>query len=70
VRTRGRNGSYERHFENRQITEKLEVPRESCGMYSIVLHGVKSPIGIGLVIANYYLWAVVWNRIVGSMPRS
>jgi hypothetical protein len=39
-------------------------------MYSIVLHGVKSLIGVGLVIANYYLWAVVWNRIVGPMPRS
>jgi len=61
---------YERHFRSSQITEKSELPRETRGMYSIVLHGVKSLLGAGLVIANYYLWAIVWNRIVGPMPRS
>jgi hypothetical protein len=48
----------------------LSRPPETGFMYNIVLHDAKLLAEVGLVIANYYVWAVVWNRIVGPIPPS
>jgi hypothetical protein len=39
-------------------------------MDSIVLHAAKLLIGVGLLTANFYFWAVVWDWVVGPMLPS
>jgi len=60
-----RRFSYECYFQSSQITEKLESLPETGCMRSIVVHGVNLLIGIALVTANFYSWAVIWDWVVG-----
>jgi len=39
-------------------------------MQAAIVHGAKFVIDTGLLIANFYFWAKVWDKLVGpNLPR-
>jgi hypothetical protein len=62
--------SYECHLERGQITANPAPSPQTGRVLSIIFHGGKPLVGIALLTANFYFWAMVWDRVVGPMLPS